>query len=315
MKNQSLKNKVNSRKMGKVVLNIIIAVVLTACSFGDSKDGASWHMVNVNYGGLQGDANLIINDGIVTVIDGGYYEESRVAFLPYLKELEIEKVHHFFVSHPHQDHYEGMEALQIGGISIDNVYFNMPPVDARDCCYRREHFIKYLEAAKKRGSELHDIGTGFVLDYPNGSKMEVLYAHKELELDGKRLDINDFSLIMQWSINSSKVLFAGDLNKTLGEFLSNDERMESDILKVPHHGVRGIAPNSFFERVNARLGLIPGTKGLWESERSSQAKKWLIDNGIPHCVNGLNGNVIVYFQEGITLVPEHKNLHCQAGNI
>jgi beta-lactamase superfamily II metal-dependent hydrolase len=66
---------------------------------------ASWHMVNVNSGSLQGDANLITIGDQVIMIDAGYLKEAQAALIPYLREKNIRHVHHFFISHPHRDHY------------------------------------------------------------------------------------------------------------------------------------------------------------------------------------------------------------------
>lgn len=303
----------------KKTLIAAIAILLFAILFGGymiaSAQSGSWHMINVNYGNLQGDANLLINGKTITMIDGGYQAEARKEVVPYLKRLKLKTVHHFFVSHPHRDHYEGMEAIQNAGIKIQNVYYNMPPEDARDCCYNKAHFLKYLNAAKKRGAKLHDISEGFKLNYPNGSKIEVLHAHKESRINGKNVDVNDMSLIMKWHINKYSVLFTGDLNKNVGTYLSDDQRMASHILKIPHHGGYGIAPNSFFERVNPQLNMVPGPKWVWDGERGAQARKWTEKRKIPHCVNGINGSVKVNISNKITISAQRPNNNCKNGGL
>lgn len=294
---------------------ILLCSTFTGCDFLESDSPPSWHMVNVNYGGLQGDANLLINGDVITIIDGGYYEEARVALLPYLKNLGIKTVNHFFISHPHQDHYEGMEAIQIGGIDIENVYYNMPAIGARDCCYSRERFEKYINAARNRGARIHDISKGFTLKYPNGTSIEVLYAHKGTTIGNNILDINDLSLIMQWTVNEHKILFTGDLNRHIGKYLSSDDRMSSDILKVPHHGASNLAPDSFFDKVSPRLGLVPSTKHIWLDKRGEQARSWFTSKNIPHCVNGINGTVVLEFSHAIMLSAERESEYCQFGSI
>ena len=70
-------------------------------------------MINVNTGQLQGDAHLVTIGGTVVVIDAGYYSEARSSLLPYFRDLGIQKIDHFFVSHPHKDHYEGLVAFRL----------------------------------------------------------------------------------------------------------------------------------------------------------------------------------------------------------
>ncbi|HDZ79497.1 MAG TPA: MBL fold metallo-hydrolase, partial [Gammaproteobacteria bacterium] len=87
---------------------------------------ASWHMINVNSGKLQGDANLLIVGDETVMIDAGYASEARKAVIPYLKKLGIKKIDHFFITHPHRDHYEGLAIILDAGISIKNLYYKVP---------------------------------------------------------------------------------------------------------------------------------------------------------------------------------------------
>ena len=188
-----------------------------------------WHMINVNYGRIQGDANLIIDKNKFIMIDAGAYNEAEKKVVPYLKERGINKIQHFFISHPHFDHYEGMEALQNHGIKIKNVYYSLPPESIKDCCYNKHEFLKYINAAKDRGAIIHEIGEGFKLELSGTNYLEVLYAHKTANYKNKQVSVNDLSLVMMWNVQNKKVLFTGDLNLTIGSFLAKDERMKADI--------------------------------------------------------------------------------------
>ena len=91
----------------------LVGLTLGGCS---NEPIATWHMIdvtNVTTGEEQGDAHLITIGDTVVMIDAGYYEQAEQAVLPYLKEIRIKEIDHFFISHPHKDHYEG----QIGRAS------------------------------------------------------------------------------------------------------------------------------------------------------------------------------------------------------
>jgi len=280
-----------------------------------NRETIEWHMIDVNYGRLQGDANLIINNDSYIMIDGGAYEESEKVVVPYLQKLGISSIDHFFISHAHFDHYEGLEAIQNNHIKVKNVYFSMPPEDIEDCCYSRKRFIKYLTAAKNRGAALHEIAEGFMLPISDDSSMEVLYAHKKSYLDGAKVDVNDLSLVMRWSVGKWKTLFTGDLNQTIGAYLANDERMKADILKVPHHGINGIAPVIFFKNVGAKLKMIPGQERKYFSDKGELVRKFSQENNIKHCVNGINGTIVLKYSKDISLVSERPNNWCMDGKI
>lgn len=272
---------------------------------------ASWHMINVNSGKLQGDAHLLRIGNTTIMIDAGYASEARIAVIPYLKKLGIKQIDHFFVSHPHRDHYEGLAVILDAGIAIKNLYYKIPAEEVKDCCYSKRDFLKFINYAKDRGAKLIQPKKGFKLSLPNQSSLEILHA-QEGNLPDARFDINDLSLIMKWAINGSTILFPGDLNQKLGGMLSSDQRMQSNFLKMPHHGAESLAPNSFLDVVNPDYVLVPGSSGTWCAERSLRARKWTISRKVPTWVNGMNGNIKVEFNKEETVItPEHINGNCK----
>ena len=136
---------------------VFVAVLLVAAVFYFANKNdiiASWHMINVNYGRLQGDANLLLIGNTSIMIDAGYAQEAKTEVLPYLKKLGIKKIDHFFISHPHRDHYEGLAPILDAGIAITNLYYKIPAPEVEDCCYDKGHFLKFVNYAKDRGTNL-----------------------------------------------------------------------------------------------------------------------------------------------------------------
>jgi len=296
-----------ARNMLQAMIIIVLAFTLSVCSEGPP---ASWHMINVN-SGTQGDANLIVIGDTTVIIDAGYIREAKANLVPYLKQLGISKIDHFFISHPHRDHYEGLAPVLDAGIKIDKLYYKIPADEVRDCCYSKSHFLKFVNYAKDHGATLIQPKTGFSLSLPNGSSLEILHA-QEGNLPGTVLDVNDMSLIMKWYVNGLSVLFTGDLNHTLGEYLVADKRMEADIMKMPHHGGRSLAPNAFFDTVNPGYVLVPGPKSVWCSERGTRPREWVKTKMIPTWVNGINGNIKVEFaRKNTTITPERASGDCK----
>jgi hypothetical protein len=107
-------------------------------------------------------------------------------------------------------------------------------------------------------------------------------------------DVNDTSIIVRLSHGTTSALFTGDLNHSLGAYLAkSDFNLKADILKAPHHGTEGTAPNEFFDRVGAKAVLVPAPKSIWESARSMRIRNYFIENNVPTYVSGLKGNVTV----------------------
>lgn len=303
----------NFYKPGIIVVSIVLLLSVTFYrvnqSLGDSI--ASWHMINVNAGKLQGDANLLVIGDTTVMIDAGYASEAKKAVVPYLRGMGIESIDHFFVTHPHMDHYEGLAVIIDAGIKVKNLYYKIPAPEIEDCCYDERHFLKFINYAGDRGAKLIQPETGFKLALPHSTVLEMLHA-QEGNLPDVKFDVNDLSMVMKWSVNGSTVLFPGDLNKKLGGMLSSDQRMQSDFLKMPHHGASSLAPNAFFETVDPDYVLVPGPEQVWCGERGARARKWTMARKVPTWVNGINGNVKVEFKRDETyIIPEKIDGKCK----
>jgi len=300
-------------RMSKYRIVLLLALLLlSACS---SEPEATWHLVNVNATKLQGDANLIQTRNSVTVIDGGYYGEAEKHLIPYVATLGIKAIDHFFVSHPHRDHYEGLIALLDAGITVSNLHIRMPP---KHICDREipwgcdmKDIRSFVQKAIDHGISIHHPEVGFLYQVTPNSTLEILHAQDD-DLPTGTIDVNDLSLIMKWSINDTTVLFTGDLNDKVGTVLSSDPRMRSDFLKMPHHGATGIAPNEFFDQVDPDYVVVPGPKWIWCGERGAQARDWVERKKLPVWINGIDGNIMVdFFDDRIVITPEIDSKECK----
>lgn len=282
---------------------------LTSFLLSSCADSApTWHMINCNIVS-QGDCHLLEDNSIYTLIDAGEAFMAEKSLVPYLRKRQIDEIDHFFISHPHTDHYGGLETLRTANISVKNIYHNALPEDVSDYNYKPIEFNSVLKSYKASGTTLHNIKAGFTLELPN-SKIYLLEAKKE-----HQSSVNDYSLIMAWDAGGYRTLFTGDLGKQVGTELVNRDDIKADILKVPHHGVTGIAPNEFFDKVNPSLILVPAPKSLSYDVRGSQVKNWAINNwnnkNTHICTNGFNGDVrITFYSDYVLLDPQVPNETC-----
>ena len=293
---------------------VLLSTLLLLCACTKEPD-ATWHLVNVNATELQGDANLIQTPNSVIMIDGGYYGEAEKHVIPYVTALGIKAIDHFFVSHPHRDHYEGLIALLDAGITVSNLHIRIPP---KHICDREipwgcnmKDIRSFLQKAIDHGISIHHPEAGFLYQVTPNSTIEILHAQDD-DLPTGTIDVNDLSLIMKWSINDTTVLFTGDLNDKVGTVLSSDPRMRSDFLKMPHHGATGIAPNEFFDQVDPGYVLVPGPKWIWCGERGAPARDWVEQKQLPVWINGIDGNIKVdFFDDRIVITPEIDSKECK----
>ncbi len=148
-------------------------------------------MVNVNHTDLQGDAHILISGKEVFMIDADYTAPAVEKLIPYLQALNISRISKAFVSHAHQDHYEGFSAMIGSGINIDDIYFNTPSMEIEDCCYNAKDFQNHLEYWEDSTVTTHTVVAGDQFELGD-SKLSVIHA-QTANLPNKKIDVNDQS--------------------------------------------------------------------------------------------------------------------------
>ena len=234
-----------------------------------------WTMVNVSTAHKQGDAHLIQSKGEENIlIDAGFLAPATNSLVPLLQSKKIEMLDLVVISHPHKDHYQGVKAVLEAGIKIKSYIFHTPDKVFCDreipwgCDY--PDIVDYKKMLARSGAEEIKAKAGQVFDLGNDTTLKTLYAFDVATLPPTIKGINDLSLIMKLEVGDSSVLFTGDLNTSLGTWLAdNGKGLESDILKVPHHGTASLAPASFFDAVAPKAAFVPSPWRLWCSDRSN----------------------------------------------
>jgi competence protein ComEC len=266
-------------------------------------------MVDVCGEPYQADAHILtFTNGSVYVIDAG----QRHKLTTYLKKNNINTIDEFFISHAHKDHYGGIIDVINSGIKIKTVYFNMPDKEACDrekpwgCDY--DHINKTLQFIKEHGIPIQSLKIGDIFLPQNNTVLVVLAAFDGNNTPIGKTDINDTSVIMKLVYGNTSVLFTGDLNAPLSNFLAKyPYNLKSDILKVPHHGTEGVATNAFFDAVSPKLALVPSPKDLWLSDRSKRIRDYFSSKNIPVLVSGIDGDVTaVLYEERYEIVKKQQ---------
>lgn len=298
--------------MALTLLALILIISYGLKNLLFNKPELVWTMVNVNNTKLQGDAHVIrTSNGKTILIDAGYREPAIEKLVPFLKEQKIKEIDLVFITHPHRDHYEGLGPILGNGIRLKRVIFNLPN---KKICDREipwgcqfEHILSFHKMINEHGGMLENGAQGNHYSLDEELYIEILYAYNGVDTPVGETDINDTSLIIALTHPHFRILFTGDLNRSLGQYLAdNAEDIEAGILKVPHHGVEGVAPNAFFDKVNPEYGLVPTPKHLWCSPRGSRVRNWFSEKKIPVYVNGIHGDVTVSLSgERLLIETEH----------
>jgi len=278
-----------------------------------------WTMINVSPGVGQADCHLIeFPDGRKVLIDIADGYDAGGTALAFLRARQITAVDLVVISHFHKDHYGRLKDLIEAGIKVGRVAGNMPaPADnladaemprgfdradaEATLRFLREKQIPYF--TPRAGERLIEIP----LRWGKTITLDVVCLFDGLNTPVGKTDVNDTSIVIRLSHGATRALFTGDLNKPLGAWLASGHfDITADLLKVPHHGTEGGAPNAFYARVNPKVALVPSPKKLWFSERSKRIRSYFADQKIPTYVSGIDGNVVVTMTtKGFSIRTEH----------
>lgn len=277
---------------------VLLFAFYAVSSFYHQSPDLQWTMVNVNQD-TQGDAHVIqVKTGKTVLIDTGVSFEAKKKLLPFFAQRRINHLDAIFITHPHTDHYDGIRAIISAGITVGQVFFNIPDKAICDkeipwgCKY--DDVLAVHQLLKDNNIEIKVAKAGQSFNLGNNVIITILYAFDGISTPVGRTDVNDLSLIMMLQYANWKFLFTGDLNKKIGSHLAAlSKSINADIIKVPHHGTESLAPDIFFEKVAAKHALVPSPGKLWCSPRSARTRNWFNTHNIPVWVNGFHGNVFV----------------------
>ncbi|MBN1292576.1 MAG: DNA internalization-related competence protein ComEC/Rec2 [Candidatus Latescibacteria bacterium] len=194
----------------------------------------------------QGDAALVCYDnGRNFLVDAGPgYDNTSPAetvILPSLDDLGIDCLDGIFISHLHSDHTGGLKPI-LKEIKVNRIFCRMAIRDSLSGAYG--DIVTGLSA----GDSLNFNGGGIIALSPGkNSSMFDSSSHS-----GE----NNCSLIVRCDIAGIRILFTGDVEEDIQKHLvSWGSRLDSDILKVPHHGAKGIN-RKFVDTVTPSVSVI-----------------------------------------------------------
>ena len=209
----------------------------------------------------QGDALFLVSpDGTTMLLDAGgsraqggregslhgrRWDPGEDVVSPYLWSLGIKKIDVVALSHAHQDHLGGLYAI-FANFRVGEFWHAASP--------ETPEYSAILEAAAEHGIPTRTLAAGDALTLGNVS-VRILWPG--LDPPSGRASQNDDSLVMRISANGMNFLLPGDAGKVAEEeLLASPEPLESQVLKVAHHGSSTSSSENFLARVAPRVAII-----------------------------------------------------------
>jgi len=193
----------------------------------------------------QGDAILIEQGNNQILIDGGPSGQKVLEKMGLYMPFWDRKIEIIIATHPDQDHIAGlievMKNYEIGKI-MDN------GMSAESQVYKRfKEIIRQKNISEMEGKREMNIKLS------GGAELKILWPR-----EGENLkDSNGASIVARLAYGESSFLFTGDLPSDQEMVLASQEsNLNSQVLKVAHHGSKYSTGAEFLDKINPEKAVI-----------------------------------------------------------
>lgn len=243
------------RKLSKVYIKIVLVMILSATiliysQFDNNelldKNVLSVFMIDVG----QGDSFLIkFPNGKTALIDAGeanpFIDNGERVIIPLLDNFGIRKIDYGFISHLDLDHYGGFVSL-IHNNRIKEIFRPLP--DSSKKSIRLEKYLSQKKI-KTRNYDKYSFDVGNV---------KIYFLNDPNNYSYKKFSSNDKSGVIKIVFGNTSFLFVGDCEHPGEYFLASNfgNMLDSDVLKVGHHGSSTGSSDAFLNLVSPEISLV-----------------------------------------------------------
>ena len=237
----------------KFILLCIVAALLSVAAINScfESEGDDFEITFIDVG--QGDCayiktpaghRILIDDG-----DEGSYEKY---IKPYLARKRIKHINAVILSHFHSDHASGILEMLEDNMRVDVLY---APYD-----YGNESLFedKIKDICKNMNINVIESRIGDVIFDNDGVFIKAWFpSYYQYNNTKKNHKENNDSLVFTVDYSGVKTLFTGDIEEDVENAIYDNIDLDSDILKVAHHGSKTSSGYLFLDVVSPRYAVIP----------------------------------------------------------
>ena len=246
-------------KLRYKLLVLTIPVMVVGIRF---PTGLQIHFIDVG----QGDSICVQTDGGETYLfDGGSSSKSQVGkyiLIPYLKNKGISHIDSVFITHPDQDHCNGIiELIENGaenGITIDRIV--LPSIDIPRRPTELEQILSSVENSKQKNS----IQIAYIAKGATWLSGNTTFTCLHPEQNTAIPDPNSYSSCFLVQNGAFSMLLTGDIEKDAEKVMAQElaihmkENSIQDItvLKVAHHGSNTSTSTDLLDVIQPQISVI-----------------------------------------------------------
>ncbi len=239
----------------------------------------------------QGDAAFVETPGHAQILIDGGPDASVLAKLAKEMPFWDRTIDLVILSHPAKAHISGLVEV-LKRYKVENILWSGVVRDTAE--YRA-----WAEGIKKEGAKVMIAQFGEKIKIGE-AEIDVLNPSENME--GEELkDSNDSSIVAKLIFGERSFLFTGDISGKIEESLAgNLPQIDSDILKVSHHGSKYSSFDEFINKVSPQIAIIEVGKDNNYGHPTPEVLDRLLKYGINILRTDQNGD--------IKIISDGKNL-------
>lgn len=211
-------------------------------------DDVQVHYVDVG----QGDGTIIFHKNKVIVIDCGPMLH-KFKMKNYLKKMGVKRINALIITHPHQDHFGGLDSL-LCNFKVDKIYTTQITRKVEKNILERFHLYQYNYIISEFNAMNH-------FKKIADDKKVIKYGDLKLKFispDKVYENFNNNSIVIRMDYKKNSMLFTGDIEAEAEQdlILNHSNEIDVDVLKIAHHGSHTSSTKEFLDAVHPQIAVI-----------------------------------------------------------
>jgi len=240
----------------------------------------------------QGDAIYIeAPNGKQILIDSGP-DSKLLSSLAKVMPFADRSIDMIISTHPDSDHIGGFPVF-LDNYKVTSIIENGSISDTKIYSSLEEKILK-----KKINKIIAHRGMHIILDEEKNIYLDILFPDRNV----LEMDSNDASIVGKLTYRETSFMFMGDANlytENLIEWNEKDSTLDSDVIKLGHHGARTSSTILWLEKVSPEIAIISVDKNNRYGHPHKELLERLSTLNIPY-LSTENGNLI-FKSDGVNL--------------